>query len=95
MAKVMKVTVGGYYSWLKRLYKKDDSPKIKIKEIVRKVFLENNCVYDSRKITKVISHDYGITVNHKRVAAIMQKENIISKSSRKYTATTNSKHNYL
>ena len=92
MAEVLKVTVGGYYSWLKRLYKEDDSPKIKIKEIVRKVFLESNCVYGSRKIAKVIIHDYGITVNHKSVAAIMQKENIISKSSRKYKATTNSKH---
>lgn len=71
MAEVLKVTVGGYYSWLKRLYKEDDSPKIKIKEIVRKVFLESNCVYGSRKIAKVIIHDYGITVNHKRVAAIM------------------------
>lgn len=56
------------------------------------MFLESNCVYGSRKIAKVIIHDYGITVNHKRVAAIMQKENIISKSSRKYKATTNSKH---
>ena len=65
MAEVLKVTVGGYYSWLKRLYKEDDSPKIKIKEIVRKVFLESNCVYGSRKIAKVIIHDYGITVNHK------------------------------
>lgn len=92
MAEVLKVTVRGYYSWLKRLYKEDDSPKIKIKEIVRKVFPESNCVYGSRKIAKVIIHDYGITVNHKRVAAIMQKENIISKSSRKYKATTNSKH---
>ena len=92
MAEVLKVTVGGYYSWLKRLYKEDDSPKIKIKEIVRKVFLESNCVYGNRKIAKVIIYDYGITVNHKRVAAIMQKENIISKSSRKYKATTNSKH---
>jgi len=26
MAEVLKVTVGGYYSWLKRLYKEDDSP---------------------------------------------------------------------
>ena len=31
-------------------------------------------------------------VNHKKVAAIMQKEKIISKSSRKYKATTNSRH---
>ena len=92
MAEVLKVTVGGYYSWLKRLYKEDDSSKIKIKEIVRKVFLESNCVYGSRKIAKVISHDYGIAVNHKKVAAIMQKENIISKSSMKYKATTNSRH---
>lgn len=92
MAEVLKVTVGGYYSWLKRLYKEDDSQKNRIKEIVRKVFLESNCVYGSRKIAKVISHSYGMIVNHKKVAAIMQKEKIISKSSRKYKATTNSRH---
>ena len=92
MAEVLKVTVAGYYSWLKRLYKKDDSNQTKIREIVRKVYLDSNCVYGSLKISKVIKHDYGITVNHKKVASIMRKEKIISKSSKKYKATTNSKH---
>lgn len=67
MAEVLKVTVGGYYSWLKRLYKEDDSQKFKIKEIVRKEFLESNCVYGSRKIAKVISHSYGMIVNQKKL----------------------------
>ena len=67
MAEVLKVTVGGYYSWLKRLYSEDDSQKVRIKEIVRKIFLESNCVYGSRKIAKVTSNDYGISVNHKKL----------------------------
>lgn len=92
MAEILKVTVAGYYSWLKRLYKKDDSDQTKIREIVRKVYLDSNCVYGGLKISKVIKHDYGITVNHKKVASIMRKEKIISKSSKKYKATTNSKH---
>ena len=76
---ILKVIVGGYYSCLKWLNKEDDSQKIKIKVIVRKILLENNCVYSSWKIKEVISLDCGIAANHKKFFAIMLKENIISK----------------
>lgn len=42
MAEVLKVTVGGYYAWLKRLNREDNSGKTKVKEMVRKVYLESN-----------------------------------------------------
>jgi len=95
MAKVLKVTVAGYYLWLKRLNSRDEKPdKQKLSDIVRKEYLESNCVYGSRKISKVINRKYGITVNRKKVKEIMRRENIFSKSSKKYKATTNSNHDY-
>ena len=92
MAEVLNVTVGGYYSWLQRLNKDNNEEKEKISDMVRKEYLESNCVYGSRKISKAIRKDYGITVNRKRVSDIMRKEKIYSKSNKKYKATTNSSH---
>lgn len=92
MAEVLKVTVGGYYAWLKRLNREDNSGKTKVKEMVRKVYLESNCVYGSRKISRVLKRSYGMNVNRKKVVEIMRKEEIFSKANKKYKATTNSKH---
>lgn len=92
MAEVLKVTVGGYYSWLKRFSNNDSDKKPKISEFIRKVFLDSNCIYGSRKISKELKSKYGMTVNRKKVADIMRKEGIHSKSNKKYKATTNSKH---
>ena len=52
MAEVLKVTVGGYYSWLKRFSNNDSDKKPKISEFIRKVFLDSDCIYGSRKISK-------------------------------------------
>jgi len=92
MAEVLKVTVGGYYAWLKRLNREDNPEKTKVKEMVRKVYLESNCVYGSRKISRVLKRSYGMNVNRKKVVEIMRKEEIFSKANKKYKATTNSKH---
>ena len=92
MAEVLKVTVGGYYAWLKRLNREDNSGKTKVKEMVRKVYLESNGVYGSRKISVVLKRSYGMKVNRKKVVEIMRKEEIFSKTNKKYKATTNSKH---
>ena len=82
MAEVLKVTVGGYYAWLKRLNREDNSGKIKVKEMVRKVYLESNCVYGSRKISRVLKRSYGMNVNRKKVVEIMRKEEIFSKANK-------------
>ena len=70
----------------------DSDKKPKISEFIRKVFLDSNCIYGSRKISKELKSKYGMTVNRKKVADIMRKEGIHSKSNKKYKATTNSKH---
>ena len=59
MAQIMEVTVAGFYMWLKRLNSRDEKPdKQKLSDIVKKEYLESNCVYGSRKISKVINRKY-------------------------------------
>ena len=53
MAQIMEVTVAGFYMWLKRLNSRGEKPdKQKLSDIVKKEYLESNCVYGSRKISK-------------------------------------------
>ena len=56
------------------------------------MFEENHRIYGSRKITEELTRPER-PVNRKRVAKLMKKMGLRSKVSKKYRATTNSKHN--
>ncbi len=60
---------------------------------IRRIHDANHHVYGSRKITAELSRQKGTKVNHKRVERIMRENGIRSKVTRKYKATTNSRHN--
>jgi len=68
-----------------------------IEEKVVEIYLESGCRYGYRKITKALSNQ-GDTVNHKKVLAIMQRQNIqgvYPKKKFKYTKTEHKKYPYL
>lgn len=96
MAIVLGVSESGYYAWAKRLTRAPN-PRTLERETLRdrifEIYLESNCVYGSRKITRTLRRKYKVNVNHKRVENIMRDAGIRSKASKKYKATTNSKHN--
>ena len=96
MAIVLGVSESGYYAWAKRLARAPN-PRTLERETLRdrifEIYMESNCVYGSRKITRTLRRKYKMNVNHKRVEHIMREAGIRSKASKKYKATTNSKHN--
>ena len=78
-----------------------NSKKIKVEDkiegkIIEK-YIESGCRYGYRKITEALEKQ-GDTVNHKKVLAIMQKQNIqgvYPKKKFKYTKTEHKKYPYL
>lgn len=69
----------------------------KIEEKVIEKYIESGCRYGYRKITEALERQ-GDTVNHKKVLAIMQKQNIqgvYPKKKFKYTKTEHKKYPYL
>jgi len=69
----------------------------KIEEKVIEKYIESGCRYGYRKITEALER-HGDTVNHKKVLAIMQKQNIqgvYPKKKFKYTKTEHKKYPYL
>ena len=95
MAKVLGVSESGYHQWKKRqdmpMTDKEKEREDLTREILN-IYLDSNCVYGGRKIAKALKREYNRIVNHKAVEKILKGQGIISKVTRKYKATTNSKH---
>jgi putative transposase len=69
----------------------------KIEEKIIEQYIESGCRYGYRKITEALERQ-GDNVNHKKVLAIMQKQNIqgvYPKKKFKYTKTEHKKYPYL
>ena len=95
MAKILEVSESGYHAWIKRQSRQKtekQKQREQLKTLVLQIYLESNCVYGSRKITRALKRKHHITVNHKCVEHIMKEAGIASKTVKKYKATTNSKH---
>jgi len=96
MAEIMQVSESGYYQWrLRKQRPKTEKEKIKtdLTGKILEIYIDSNCVYGSRKITRELRRKHKMDVNHKAVERILKEQGIISKVTKKYKATTNSKHN--
>ena len=90
--RVMKISRAGFYKWLNRKDGKSHIRRRELSERVMAIHKSSRGNYGSPKIHKQLKQD-GINVNRKTVEKIMKTENIRAKRSKKFKATTNSKHN--
>ena len=93
MCKVFKVSRSGYYSWIKHKPSKWDIENQKILEQIRQIHQESKQIYGSPKITEEL-RDRKVKVSRPRVARLMKKAQIRSKTVKKFKATTDSAHKY-
>jgi len=93
MCKIFKVSRSGYYSRMKRKPSKWDIENHKILEQIQQIHKESKQIYGSPKITEEL-RDRQIRVSRPRVARLMKKAQIRSKTVKKFKATTDSKHRY-
>lgn len=88
---MLKVSVSGYYFWLKKPLTQRDK---RDEELTKKIILIHDASknrYGSPRIYKALKKEHE-TVGRKRVIRLMQENNIVGKAKRKFKATTDSNH---
>jgi len=94
MAGVLKCSRSGYYGWVRSgVHHKRQAAREALLTQILTVFMMSRKTYGARRISKELRHK-GKSVGRRRVADLMQENNILPKTVRKFKATTNSNHDY-
>ncbi len=93
MCKVLKVSRSGYYFWLTKKPSKRAIENRALSDQIRKIHKQSRQTYGSPRITAELNSG-KIQASRPRVARIMKKEGIRSKTVKKFRVTTDSKHQY-
>ncbi len=91
MCQVMGVSRSGFYKWLNRPESEQKKRRKKLVKQIHHLFLDSRRLYGSPKITRQLKTK-GICVSQKTVARIMREHELVSRTVKKYKATTNSRH---
>ncbi len=94
MCKVLGVSPGSYYHWLKHPVSLTELKSQQLLVQVQRVYQKSKCCYGSPRITAELKAA-GIIVSRPRVARVMKRANLKSIVRRKYRIEiTDSKHTY-
>jgi putative transposase len=92
--RVLKVSISGYYRWLKHPVGKREAAEIQLVGLVRWVHEASRRTYGSPRVCRELMHR-GVKRNRKTIARIMHKHAIRPKVRRKYRVrTTDSNHDH-
>lgn len=91
MCRVLNVSKSAFYAWLNRpvsnLFKEDEA----LKPMISNIFSDSRETYGARRVRQELRKE-GYQVSRARVGKLMKHLNLKCKASKKYKATTNSKH---
>lgn len=93
MCQVLNVSRNGYYQWYNRKPSKREQENKMLLNQIKKIYEQSHQIYGSPRITHELNKN-GYSCSRPRVARLMSKNKIYSKTKRKFKVTTNSKHNY-
>jgi putative transposase len=80
-----------YYRELKRVQPLPDSEEMRLRDLIQEICVESSC-YGYRRVAAEL-HRKGHRINHKRVLALMRKDNLLCLRKKKHwIATTDSRH---
>ncbi len=91
MCRVLEINPSGYYAWRSRKPSPRDQENARLVKKINSIHDASRHTYGSPKIYQKLRRD-GEKVNHKRVARLMQENNITAKRVKKVTRTTDSRH---
>ncbi|MFN7327014.1 MAG: IS3 family transposase [Chitinophagales bacterium] len=91
MSRSLGVSRSGYYKWLNKSH---IDKQFRLDEQIKQLFLESKCRYGSPRITTMLHRTAPtVSVSRSSIARRMRKLGVYARKSRKYTHTTDSKHN--
>jgi putative transposase len=93
MCKVLRVSRSGFYAWLTREPSKRSIENKSLIKQIKIIHMQSQKTYGSPRITDELNRQ-NYNVSRPRIARLMRKEKICSIVRKKYTVTTDSKHNY-
>jgi putative transposase len=91
MCKLAEVSRAGFYRWLQK--KEPATEEIAVRAAIQELAVEHHRHYGYRRITAALRHR-GMVVNRKRVLRMMQEDNLLAIRTRKFVATTDSRHRF-
>ena len=81
-----------YYRRLTLAAPEPDTEEMVLRDLMQRICLEFSC-YGYRRVTALL-HRQGYQINHKRVLALMRKDNLLCLRRKRWITTTDSRHGY-
>jgi transposase InsO family protein len=92
LCELLNVSRSGYYAWHDRPESRRSRENRKLKDKIAVVHAVSHGIYGAPKVHEKLVEN-GVACGKNRVARIMRKSGIRSRTKKKFKATTNSKHN--
>ena len=93
MARILRVSRSGYYSWAGRSQSTRVRKNIEIREAISAIQTEIRYRYGARRITHELNRR-GYGVNHKRGERLMKEHGLQARRKKRCRSTTNSQHEH-
>lgn len=93
LCQVMEVSRSGFYGFMQRLQRPDDTQEQRLIVKVRSIHKANDEAYGSRRMSKALRAD-GEDVGRCQASTLMKKADVEVKQKKRFRVTTDSKHNY-
>ena len=92
MCQILEVGRSSYYDWANRPLSQLEIEDTDIKKKISQLFHESDSTYGHRRIKKSLRKKHHIKCSNARVRRLMRELNLVAIQTRKFKATTNSKH---
>lgn len=93
MAKMLKITRSAYYAYRRRPVSNREQENHNLVLKIQDIHSDMRQVYGSPRVTAELKSQ-GIKCSHNRVAKLMNNNNIVAVTKRRFKVTTKSKHRY-
>ena len=93
MCEVLDIKRSSYYAWLYRPPSEGQKNDIELAVEIKRIHKDSYCTYGARQIKAKLNSE-GINCGKNKVSRLMKENNISSKITRKYKATTHSYENF-
>ena len=93
MCEVFQVSRSAFYEWRQGHDSHRQKDDVTLLALIRAIFSDSRQTYGHRRIKRVLNKQYHRSVSNQRVRRLMAEAGLVPVQTRRFKATTNSKHN--